>query len=503
MTVIDSHSIEAPVILALDIGTSSIRCSVFDRWGRAAVGLESRRSLAVRTGTDGTSEADPDELLGILFGCLDEVLERAGSRATGIAGVAACTFVNNIMGVDQDNRPVTPLITYADTRARGEAEVLKAEFDEAEIHERTGCHFHPSYLPARLRWLARTRPEAFGQTARWISLGEYWELKLFGRAAVSYSVASWTGLLDRHGLVWDEELLAAVGVTAGQLSPLTDVGVSRQGLRPEFASRWPALRSTPWFPAVGDGAAANIGAGCDRPDRIALTVGTSSAMRAVVPGSVDKVPDGLWCYRVDRERSLPGGALSEGGSVFAWLNSVLNLENPDAVEQALAVMEPDGHGLTVLPFLSGERSPGWAGHARCTIHGATMATTPMDMVRAGLESVAYRLAMVHDLLRPLLPDNPKVLAGGGALLGSPAWLGIMADVLGREVFVPDIEEVSARGAALLALEALGLETPAFDFSPESIRAVYYPDRKRHEVYRRAMARQQDLYGRLVGHARPL
>jgi len=482
--------------VALDIGTSSIRVALFDRLGRAVEGLAVQRAHEFRTTVDGASEADPDALLELVWGCLDGVLARAGPLAAEIAGVATCTFVSNVLGVDEAGQAVTPLTTYADTRAASEVPGLRAEFDEQEVHDRTGCPFHPSYLPARFRWLARAQPDLFRRVARWVSLGEYLELKLFGQAAVSYSVASWTGLLDRHRLTWDEPLLARLPVRREQLSPLTDVNDPRRGLRPEFAARWPALCDVPWFPAVGDGAAANLGSGCVTPARVALTVGTSSAMRVVTDRPVPRVPPGLWCYRVDRRRSLPGGALSEGGNLFAWMRQVLRLGDLVEVEQALAAMEPDAHGLTVLPFLAGERSPGWAGHARATIHGLTLATTPLDVLRAGLEAVAYRIALVFDLLRPLLSGDPQVVASGGALLNSPAWLQIMADVLGRPVAASQIEQASARGAALLALEALGIlgdlgEAPAF------IGVVYEPDAGRHIRYREAMERQQGLYEKLV------
>lgn len=501
MSTIAPNRAEAPIIIAIDLGTSSVRAVLFDRLGRAVEGLAVRQTHEFHTTAEGASEADADALLELVWGCIDGVLAQAGRLAPHIAGVAACTFVSNVLGVDETGRAVTPITTYADTRAAGEVAGLRAEFDEKEVHDRTGCPFHPSYLPARFRWLARAQTDLFRRVAHWLSIGEYLEFKLFGQAAVSYSVASWTGLLDRHRLTWDEPLLAALPVSREQLSPLTDVNCPRRGLRPEFAARWPALRDVPWFPAVGDGAVANVGSGCVSPARVALTVGTSSAMRVVTDGAVPHVPPGLWCYRVDGRRSLPGGALSEGGNVFAWMRETLRLGDVAEVEQALAAMEPDIHGLTVLPFLAGERSPGWAGHARATIHGLSLATTPLEILRAGLEAVAYRIALVFDLLRPLLPGDPQVVASGGALLSSPAWLQIMADVLGRPVAVSQVEEASARGAALLALEALGVlsdlsEAPAF------IGAVYEPDAGRHTRYREAVERQRGLYEKLISGYSP-
>jgi gluconokinase len=410
--------------------------------------------------------------------------------------VAACTFVNNLLGVDKNDRAVTPLTTYADTRADAEVAGLKADFDEAAVHDRTGCRFHPSYLPARFRWLARTRSDLIRRGTRFISIGEYLELKLFGETAVTYSVASWTGLLNRYRLEWDRDLLAALPVKVEQLSPLTDVSASRRGLRPHFAARWPMLRDLPWFPAVGDGATANIGSGCVSPARVALTVGTTSALRVVLTQTLDHLPAGLWCYRVDGRRSLLGGALTEGGSVFAWIRATLQLEKWSALETSLADLEPDTHGLTILPFLAGERAPGWAGHARATIHGLTLATTSLDILRAGLEAVAYRLALVFELLHPALSTDLQVVASGGALIHSPTWLQIITDVLGRPVFVSGVHEASGRGTALLALESLGALAD-LEQAPDFITVVYQPESRNHARYRRAMERQQALYKKLV------
>jgi len=496
MSTVAPKRAESPLVLALDIGTSSVRAALFDQLGRAVEGLEAHRAYELRTTPEGASEADPDALLEVVWDCADGVLVEAGGVAGQIGGVAACTLVSNILGLDKTGRAVTPLTTYADTRAAGEVAGLRAECDEAAVHDRTGCHFHPSYLPARFRWLARSQPDLFHQVARWVSMGEYLELTLFGETAVSYSVASWTGLLNRHQLVWDEPLLAVLPVETKQLSPLTDVNVPCRGLRQPFAERWPTLHHVPWFPAVGDGTAANVGSGCVSPAQVALTVGTSAAVRVVVPDTVEQVPWGLWCYRVDRRRSLLGGALSEGGNMFAWLKSTLRLPDPADLEPALAAMEPNAHGLTVLPFLAGERSPGWTSCARATIHGLSLATTPLDILRAGLEAVACRVGLVFDLLRPLLPDNPRIVASGGALLNSPTWLRIMADVLGQPVAASQVQEASARGAALLVLEALGALQDLAEVPP-FIGAVFEPDAGRYACYRETIKRQQALYGKLL------
>ena len=489
---------EAPLVLALDVGSSSARAAVFDRLGRQVEGFLARRSYRLTTAADGTAEADARALFDAVASCVDEVLARVRSAGQRIHAVGICTFVSNVLGVNSEGEPLTPVYTYADTRPAAEVEVLRHHFDEREIHQRTGCRFHTSYLPARFLWLQRTQPHLLPRVARWISFGEFIEWRLFGDAAVSYSVASWTGLLDRHRLCWDEPLLAFLPIEPTHLSPLTDVSSPRRGLRSPYAERWPELKDVPWFPAVGDGAAANVGSGCVTPERVALTIGTTSALRVVVTGPLQMVPWGLWCYRVDGRRSLPGGALSEGGNVLTWMRRTLQLPELDELNRVLSSRSPDVHGITVLPFWAGERSPGWHENARAVLYGLTLGHTPVDLLQAGLEAVSYRLAAVFELLRPLLPSQVEIVAGGGALHHIRVWPQMLADVLGYPVVLSGVEEISARGVALLVLEALGVLNDVTE-APFFAGTVYVPDSQRHERYQEARYRQERLYRLLAKH----
>jgi gluconokinase len=495
LTTVAIEEAESPFVLALDLGSSSIRSLVFDRRGRGLEGVIARRRHDLRTDSTGAAEADAGQLFDLLCQCIDETLARLGARTSSIAGVTGCTFVGNIVGVDAIGQAMTPLFTYADTRSAPDAAMLRSALDEAAIHQRTGCRIHPSYLTAQLHWLRRTQPELWQRTARWLTLGEFIETRFFGEGGTSHSAASWSGLLDRRRLDWDEELLDTLHLTDERLPRRVDFAAPRLELLPVFSRRWPALAHIPWFPVIGDGAAANVGSGCVSAARVALTMGSTTALRTVVE-TAPQLPAALWCYRVDRRRSLPGGALTEGGNVYAWLQQTLRLTEPAIVEAALAQQEPDAHGLTILPFLSGERAPGWAGHARATIHGLSAATQPVEIVRAGLEAVAYRIALVFEQLERFLTGDAQVIASGGALQSSPAWLQIVADVLGRPVTLSAAEEASARGSALLALEALG-ELASLAHAPDLLGATIEPDPKRHDRYRQAIQRQQLLYKKLI------
>ena len=159
-------------------------------------------------------------------------------------------------------------------------------------------------------------------------------------------------------------------------------------------------------------------------------------------------------------------------------------------------MAPDGHGLTMLPFAAGERSPGWATHARAAIVGMSLDTRPVHIVRAALEAIAYRFTLIAEQLPVFVSDDASVIASGGALLHSPVWVQIMADVLGRPVCLSGEEEASSRGAALKALEAIGaIET--LSAVPAEMGRTFMPDAERHERYLSAIERQRELYDTII------
>jgi len=331
-----------------------------------------------------------------------------------------------------------------------------------------------------------------------VSFGEYLGVRLFGELRTSMSMASGTGLFDQWARRWDSPILDTLGLEVEHLGRLVDLDQPFRGLRAEFATRWPALARIPWMPALGDGACSNVGAGCATGDRAALMVGTSGAMRVCFAADAVAIPDGLWCYRVDGRRLLLGGSLSNGGSLYAWLTATLALPPVAEVETALEAMAPDAHGLTMLPFLAGERSLGWVASARAAIVGLSLATRPLDIVRAGLETVAYRFAMIHERLRDACPGLREVVGTGAALFASPAWSQIMADVLGVAVIPSAETEGSSRGAAVLASEALGL-IPSLEAAPAGTRPPIPADPARHARYRAGLDRHRQLYELLVPH----
>jgi len=472
-------------ILALDVGTSSVRASIYSRRLRM-LRLE-QLPYAWHETLDGRVEIDPARLEGLVATAIDRALR--GWRHP-IGAVCAATFWHSLLGVDAANRPVTPLVPWSDLRAEDESLRLRREMNERQIHSRTGCRFHASYWPARLAWFRRHQPRVFRRVRRWVTLGEWLERRWLGREGVSVSQASGSGVFDQDRCVWDARLLDVLHVDPGTLAPIVDVDDTGAGLRASLRRRWPALASAPWIPALGDGALNTVGAGCVTRTRAALMIGTSGAMRVLwEPRRGERVRQsfGLWRYRLDRRRVVIGGALSNGGNVREWMMRTVN--GGVDLERRAARLAPDAHGLTVLPFLAGTRSPDYVAHATGAIGGITIATRPEDILRAALEAVAYRFAAIDAELRTTIRPR-EIVAAGGALEKGRLWTQIIADVLGRPVTVCPARELTSRGAAAVALEQLGVLKLA-DLRP--LGRIIEPDAQRHRVYVKGFERHERMW----------
>jgi gluconokinase len=493
----------APLIVALDAGTSSVRALAFDTLGQAIAETVEQIPYALETTPDGGATFPAETLFNLTVKVIDGVVARLGDAAAGVAAMGSTSFWHSLMGIDAAGTPTTPVFYWADTRSWREATALRAELDSEAVWQRTGCRLHPSYWPAKLRWLRRTNPDTFRRTTRWVSFAEYALGRLCGdgAGAVTICMASGTGLLDVHALTWDAEMLEVSDVDAGCLSPLVDLGPPGL-LGADFVSRWPALADAQWFPALGDGACANVGSGATGPSHIALTVGTSAAVRMILPRPPHRpwvIPQGLWAYRLDRERAVLGGALSNGGNLLRWIWNTTGTDRDDETTAAAVALTPDSTGLTFLPFLAGERSPGWHDDATGVIAGLTVSTRPEHLIRAGMEAVAYRLADVYDALRPLASPEHEIAVSGGAILVMPSWLQITADALGHTLSASTPgDESTARGAALMAaVEAGILSSVDGVFDVAGLNSRYVPNMENHERYRAGRERQARLEQALV------
>jgi gluconokinase len=476
-------------ILALDVGSSSVRAILFKNKSSGVMMIPDaivQREYSFDTTEPGQATVNPVFLRELLESCIDEILQHP--KAQTVEAVGMDTFVGNWMLL-LNGQSNSPIYTYADTRSANVISEISAKIDKAKMHQQCGTMLHTAYYPAQIAWVDKSDDPLMRHYADKVTdFGAYCYSTWFEDLATSYSVASWSGMLHRERLKWDKDWLDILNLPEDFFAQLHDYTYCLNPLAVNYYDRWHQLSGLPFYLAVGDGAAAQVGSGAVASGTATLTIGTTAAMRKVSTEKLPPVPQGCWSYRIDAEHHLIGGALSEGGSIFAWARDTLNLDL-DTLEDELAKREPAAHGLTVLPLFAGERSPGWRGDATGTIHGIRLSTTPLDMVHALLESVALRLAIVATQLE--LADDVKIMASGGALTRSTAWAQIIADALQRPLYLLDEPEITALGTAHLAWCALNNQ-PVTGASP-NVAQIIQPRIQYATIMRELVEKQQELY----------
>jgi gluconokinase len=442
-------------ILALDLGTSSVRGLILDEAMVPVPGALARRKPPMIMGDDGAATFDGPTYLAALVECIDELSEAGYLADIGL--VAASAQWHSVVPLDAVGAPLGPVLTWLDTRPAA-LPGARGPVDEPDFHHRTGAWWHRFYWTIRLPWLQ----QYVGATpARFAGLVEYVYGVLLDEAPMSVSQASGTGMLDLRTLDWDTEACSLAGVRPQELPALAPEGW-RGRLRAPYARRWPALARAEWAPPLGDGAASNVGSRCVDARRAAVTVGTSAAVRVIQSASagadLPPLPYSLWRYRVDGRRVLTGVAYSAGGNLFKWANRELRLPEGDALNVALADVPPGG-GAGADPRLGGDRPPGLAPAGSGKLWGIGFGTTAVEMFAGLMDSLCQQVAIDLAELESATGHELEVVVGGGAVAASPWWRRAFEVALSpRPVFHVENPEIGAVGAALVAAGRLDQAT---------------------------------------------
>jgi gluconokinase len=443
-----------PLVLAIDIGTSSTRSALFDEKAQRLVKTTAQEKYPLITTTDGGAELDPSVLLRATRRCLAQTLRAKRQDKTlrdqPIAGIGACSFWHSFIGCEKSGKPVTRIITWADARCRSDAARLRTMLAEEEAHAETGCMLRSSFWPAKLTWLQRTHASLAGRVRQWISPAEWIQWQLAGETSCAIGMATGTGLFNPQTLTWSPKMIDLVGIDASTLPELSDEPAE---VEKKCADEFRELRGIPWFPAIGDGAASNLGSGATRHGLAAINVGTSAALRVMRHSGRAVAPFGLFCYRVDAQRFLVGGAVSNAGNLRQWCLRELNLSEPK-LDKLLAKRPAPPAGLTVVPAWTTERAPTWDEEQTGVIHGINQHTAALDLCQAITDATYHRLGRIADLLMAHTDIVPRFIVSGGIQKSAVA-MQRFADVFGHPLFANDEPEASLRGAAIYALEKLG------------------------------------------------
>ncbi len=452
------------VVIGVDIGTTSTKAVAYDAGGRS--GASHSVGYPLQEPEPGYAEQDPDEILEAVLECLAQV---AGAVGRPVAGLSFSSAMHSLIGLDPKGVPLTPSITWADSRAVVQAERLRASPGGQALHRRTGTPVHPMSPLAKLLWFREERPRVAERVAHWVQIKDYVLQHLCGALVTDHSLASGTGLMDIHQLAWDPVALDLAGISPDQLPELLATTSVLPPLTAEVVARTGLPRDMKVVLGAADGPLANLGVGAVHPGVAACSIGTSGAIRMMVERPHVDADGGVFCYALTEDHWTVGGAINNGGVVLQWAGAARAPDLGDDPEKELlelAAHAPVGSGgLIMLPYLLGERAPHWSSLPRGAYVGLTREHGRAHLVRAALEGVCLQLALV---LASITADNEirEVRATGG-FARSPLWRQLLADVLGRDVTFTTASEGSSFGAALLGMQALGI-VPSIDVAAELV-----------------------------------
>ncbi|WP_458116727.1 gluconokinase [Arthrobacter sp. D2-10] len=458
MSTLSEHRVtgeNGKVVLGVDLGTTSTKVVAFRTDGT----LEASHSAGYPLDEPhpGHAVQDPQLILVAVLESVREVVAQVG--ADRVAGLSFSSAMHSLIGLSPTGKPLTGVVTWADTRAQVQAERLRASAGGLALHRRTGTPLHPMSPLPKLVWFREQEPKLCESIGFWVGIKEFVLSKICGALVVDYSVASATGLLNMNTLAWDEEALAIAGVQPEQLPEVVPTTTVLPALTDDAAASMGLPAATPVVVGAADGPLANLGVGAVHPGTAACSIGTSGAMRVAVERPAVDPLGGVFCYALTATRWVVGGAINNGGVVMGWAGDSLAPDLADPPEEELlalaAKVAPGSGGLLMLPYLLSERAPHWSSLPRGAYVGLTRAHRREHLVRAAIEGVCLQLALVLHSMRSAGLEVNRIRATGG-VMRSPLWRQLLADTFGMPVEFARGQEGSGFGAALLGMEALGL-----------------------------------------------
>jgi gluconokinase len=486
------------IVIGVDLGTTSTKAVGYDTAGRALA--TAAHGYPLDEPHPGWAEQDPDAILAAVRSAVRDV---AAQLDGPVAGLSFSSAMHTLIGLDAAGAPLTPSLSWADSRAAAQAERLRSAAGGLALHRRTGTPVHPMAPLPKLVWFREQRPKLAEQVASWVGIKDYVLSRLCAALVTDHSLASGTGLLDIARLDWDPEALQLAGISAEQLPELVPTRHVLDGLSGDLGL--PA--GTPVVVGAGDGPLANLGLGAVDPGVAAVSIGTSGAMRVMVDKPGVDPQGGVFCYALTEDRWVVGGAINNGGIVLDWAGRALAPDLGDEPAEALLDLAgrvpPGAGGLIMLPYLLSERAPHWSALPRGAYVGLTREHGRGHLVRAAIEGVCQQLALVLQSMRAAGKEVRQVRATGG-FARSPLWRQVLADTLGMDVQFPAGHEGSGFGAALLGMEALGL-VDSIDVAADLVRIedTVRPQASATGVYAALRPVFAELYDALVPTYRSL
>lgn len=431
-------------VVGLDIGTTQIKALAFSPRGELLSQHQERcPQLMLRAEF---AEQDPEALYGISLLCLQKLAEHLGSppQAVGI-----CTFMHSLLLVDAQIRPLTNLILWSDRRSAALAQSLRTTDLGKKIYRQTGTPIHAMSPLSKIPWFQKNDPELIAKTQYFLDIKSYLIYKLTGQLAVDYSTASASGLMDIKSKKWLEEAVHWAGISPNQLPRLLPASEVLPAKNKDLAFTFSLVSG------LSDGCAANLGALCLNPAQLNLSLGTSAALRFTSHQELLDEQGILFCYCMDDQDYVIGGASNNGGNLISWLSQWLQIP----MEELESILRQENQAiqeeLFFIPWLNGERAPIQLADSVAAFINMQRHHQRADFLQVGVISMLMNVRIIMEKLEKLQGQPFQKVYLNGGLTQVPVLTQFIADIFNKPVAIPKILECSALGAALFAARTMG------------------------------------------------
>lgn len=484
------------VILAIDLGTSSVKASYVDQ--NLKILAESSCNYPTSTPFPGASEHDPEDWWQATVSAVQDLNAAAIGCAKCVEVIGLSGHMLGMLPVDRSGMPLGASLIHSDTRSESEMKFLDTTIGVDEIYKKNGNVLSPAATICKCLWLKNEHPGIYRRTYKVLQSKDYLVYRLTGIFSTDYSDASHGVLLDLSQRDYMVDLFRQVGLDA-ELFPDLHASHEIVGLLSSEASQILGLtQGIPVCAGGGDGACSTVGAGVLHSNKFYCSLGTTAwiANYAIKPFFDPE-------KRVYNIMSLDGktygiyGSMQSAGRAVEWAASLFGIKNLNKFDELASVVAPGSEGLIFLPYLEGERAPIFDSKARGVYFGIHVNHQREHFLRATLEGVALALNSILQIRTSENPIRRMRVVGGGAK--SVIWRQIIADVLQVDLLELDIPSsaVATLGAAIAAAVGSGLFTgyeTAEHLITTSLLTKHAPDAKEH--YARNIAIYQELYPRL-------
>jgi xylulokinase len=487
-------------LLGVDSGTSACKIILFSLDGKPLHTSIKEHKIYYPGPT--WAEQNPDEWWFATIEGLKEITKHVNPQ--DICGVGVDSQREAVILLDKNGKSIMNSIIWLDRRTLPQVESIKQKLAQEDVIFKTGLHIDYFYSASKLMWIKEEKPDLFSKVQKILFPKDYIIYKLTGEATTDYSMASRTMLFNINKLAWDEEICETLEVPL-HILPLIKGSWEVVGEVTFESAKITGLKpGTPIVAGGGDRPCEALGAGVIKQGKVNIGTGTGTMITTPLnkpkPDTIGRID--CCCHVVPNMWEYELVIIATGASLKWFKENFVSSDNRGNSTKniydhllELASNAPLGsEGLFYYPYPMGAKAPKFNDLAKAVFFGFTLSHSKAHFIRAIIEGVAFQYAETLELLAELgIKPTEASIVGGEAK--SDLWNQIKADVTGLKLFVPDVMNAAALGAAILAGVGGGIYRSGEDGVNQAVRfrKVYLPNEKNHYAYRAILEKYKKIY----------